>query len=75
MIEDRPEYLLPIKGYSNLFRDDNTGMIVSINSHTSSHYKRLREKKLQEKQEIKELKSDVRDIKSLLNKLLEKING
>lgn len=75
MIEDRPEYLIPIKGYSNLFRDDTTGMIVSINSYASSHYKRLREKKLQEKQEINELKSDVRDIKSLLNKLLEKING
>ena len=51
MIHDRPDNLVPIKGHNNLFRDDNTGMIVSINNHTSSHYKRVREHKRQEKQE------------------------
>lgn len=74
-MNDNPDHLIPIKGHNNLFRDDNTGMIVSINNHTSAHYKRLRDKKLKEKQEMDSLKSEVSDIKSLLNKLLEKING
>jgi len=75
MTHDRPDNLVPIKGHNNLFRDDNTGMIVSINNHTSSHYKRVREHKRQEKQEIARLKSDVTEIKSLLNQLIEKLNG
>ena len=46
---DNPDHLIPIKGHNNLFRDNNTGMVVSINNHTSKHYKRIREKKIDER--------------------------
>ena len=72
---DNPDHLIPIKGHNNLFRDNNTGMVVSINNHTSKHYKRIREKKIDERREINSLRSEVGEVKSLLNKLLEKING
>ena len=75
MMTETPDNLTPVKGHSDLFRDNDTGMIVSINRYSSAHYKKIREQKLKEKQEIEALKSDVGDIKSMLKKLLEKING
>lgn len=74
-MNDNSDHLTPIKGHNNLFRDNNTGMVVSINNHTSEHYKRIREKKINERQEMDSLRSEVSEVKSLLNKLLEKING
>ena len=75
MMEAPEKHLTPVKGHNNLFRNENTGMIVSINNHSSSHYKRLRKNKLKERQELDELKAEVGDIKSMLKQLLEKING
>ena len=75
MIEAPEDYLTPVKGHNNLFRNENTGMIVSINNHNSDYYKRMRQGKLKEKQELDNLKSEVSDIKSMLKQLLEKING
>jgi len=69
-------YLKPVKGYNDLLRDENTGMIISINKHDAEHYKRVRATKIKQNQEIEDLKSDVSDIKAMLKKLLEnQING
>jgi len=75
MIEAPEDYLIPVKGHNNLFKNKNTGMVVSINNHNSAHYKRARQNKLKERQELDNLKSEVSDIKSMLKQLLEKING
>jgi len=64
--------LTRVQGHPDLMRDEDTGMIISINKHKSSHYKNVREQKIRERQEIEELKSDVSQIKSLLTQLLEK---
>ena len=75
MMKAPEDYLTPVKGHNNLFRNENTGMVVSINNHNSAHYKRVRQNKLKERQELDNLKSEVSDIKSMLKQLLEKING
>lgn len=70
------ENLSRVQGHDDLYRDDNTGMIISINKHDASHYKNIRAQKIKEKQELETLKSDVNDIKAMLQQLLEnKTNG
>lgn len=75
MMKSSQNYLTQVRGHNNLFRNEATGMIVSINKHSSSHYKKQRELKMKEKKELAELKTEVGDIKSMLKQLLEKING
>lgn len=67
--------LIKVDGYPDLMRDQDTGMIISINKHKSSHYKNVREQMKRERQELEQLKSDVSEIKSLLTKLLENANN
>jgi hypothetical protein len=65
--------LIPVEGHSHLYRDENTGAI--INADDSSYQSYIRSKKLREneKREIEEMKSEIKDIKNMLSKIVEKL--
>jgi hypothetical protein len=63
--------LIPVKDNPDLARDAQTGMIVNINKNKHKQHLELIERKKKEKEEIQALKSDVQEIKMLLQKMLE----
>ena len=62
---------IPVKDHPDLVRDPNTNMILNINKSKTRQKKLEAEQRSKERQEIAELKSDVNEIKSLLQKLIE----
>jgi len=65
------ERYVPIKGHSDFVRDEKTGMIMNINKNKARRQKILIDEKRKEREEIDELKSDVQEIKAMLQQLLE----
>jgi len=63
--------LIPVEGYPNLVRDERTGIILDINKSKAEQYRRLRDKKMKEKSEVQALRSEVQELKTMLQKLLE----
>jgi len=63
--------LLPVEGHPDLARDPRTNAIVNINKDKADHRRKAREARLKEKEEFEQVKSDVQDIKAMLQKLLE----
>jgi len=62
---------VPVKDHPDLVRDMNTGMILNINKSKTKQKKLEAAQRQQERQELDELKSDVSEIKMMLQKLLE----
>ena len=60
------EDLIPVEGHSNLFRDKNTGAIVNTDSSGYAQYKKLKQRRQTEREELDILKKDIEEIKSLL---------
>jgi len=63
------EDLIPVEGYSSLFRDRFTGAIVNTDKSAYANYIRMKEQKQREKDELNQIKSDIEEIKSLLKEL------
>ena len=63
------EELIPVEGHSNLFRDKNTGAIVNTDSSGYAQYKKLKQRRQTEREELDILKKDIEEIKSLLKEL------
>jgi len=63
------EDLIPVEGYSNLFRDRFTGAIINTDKSAYSNYIRMKEQKQREKDELSKIKNDIEEIKSLLKEL------
>tara|TARA_R110000822_G_scaffold101565_1_gene227720 strand:- start:176 stop:397 length:222 start_codon:yes stop_codon:yes gene_type:complete len=63
--------VIPIEGYPDLVRDVKTNAIININKDKADQRQSARELRLQEKREFEQVKSDVQDIKAMLQKLLE----
>ena len=64
---------IKVEWHPNLVRDKNSGVILNINK-TELEANRIRKQKQREKDnEIEQLKNDVSEIKSMLNKLVEKL--
>tara|TARA_B100000003_G_scaffold153895_1_gene139196 strand:+ start:7406 stop:7621 length:216 start_codon:yes stop_codon:yes gene_type:complete len=61
--------LIPVEGHSNLFRDRNTGAIVNSDSSGYSQYKKMKQRRQTEREELDTLKKDIDEIKSLLKEL------
>lgn len=62
--------MIPVEGYKNLFRDENTGAIVSTDTVGYSQYIKMREERKKQRQEIENLKNEMTEIKFLLGELL-----
>ena len=63
------EDLIPVEGHSNLFRDKNTGAIVNTDSSGYTQYKKLKQRRQTEREELDTLKKDIDEIKSLLKEI------
>lgn len=67
--------MIPVEGNQNLYRDADSGAIVSTDNHGYSQYISQRERRKREQEEIKLMKEELNEIKSLLYKLLSKENN
>ena len=73
--------LLPVEGKPGLARDPNINFVHNINSATEIEMVRSRKKLLkaskqdteQLKRDISDMQSEMKDIKSLLNQILEQL--
>lgn len=65
--------MIPVEGHKNLFRDENSGAIVNLNSYEYNQYLKLKKQKNDEKNEIDSLKKDVEEIKKMLMEITSRI--
>ncbi|MBU46043.1 MAG: hypothetical protein CMD28_01305 [Flavobacteriales bacterium] len=64
--------MIPVEGHKNLYRDEDSGAIINHDNQGYRQYLQLKNKKLTEEEEIKRLRSDIDEIKSLLYEVLNK---
>ena len=64
-----------VEGHTNLFKDEQTGVITNNNNSDRQRYqlaKKQAQKNMESQEEIKDLKEEINDIKSLLRQLINK---
>ena len=64
-----------VEGYSNVFKDVNTGVITNNNNSDRDRYrlaKQQAKKNIESQDEIKELREEIGEIKDLLKHLINK---
>ncbi len=64
--------MLSVEGHKHLYRDEKSGAIINYDTQGYQQYINLKNKKNEEQEEIKRLRSDIDEIKSLLHKVLNK---
>jgi len=64
--------MIPVQGHKHLYRDENSGAIVNNDSKGYSQYIAMRDKRKNEENELKRLRSDIDEIKFLLKEVLNK---
>ena len=64
--------MIRVDGYSHLYRDEESGAIINSNSVEYSNRLRSISSIENEKNELKQMKSEIDELKVLLKKLLEK---
>ena len=64
---------LKVDGYPNLRKDKVTGVIHNINKKEIESNKRKKAKSREQEKDIDDLKNEVSEIKTMLNKILEKL--
>ena len=64
---------IKVEGHPNLVRDKNSGVILNINKSELNANRIRKEKQREKDNKIEQLKNDVSEIKSMLNKLVEKL--
>ena len=62
--------MIKVKGYQNLYRDENSGAIINTDSMAYNQYVNSLEQRNLQKKEISDIKNDIDEIKSLLRNLL-----
>ncbi len=62
--------MIPVKDHKNLYRDEESGAIISTDSIGYAQYMKTRSKKRIERDEIEEIKSDIAEIKGLLKEIV-----
>lgn len=66
--------VIPVEGHQNLVRDAHTGAILNINTKSLEDARIAKQRRREERQEIEKMKSDISEIKQLLQMLVNK-NG
>lgn len=59
--------MIPVEGYSGLYRDEGSGGIINCNDNEYNEYIRAKQNKLIKEQELKDMKAEIEELKSLLN--------
>ena len=63
--------LIPVDGHPGLARNKATGAIVNINSNEMAQARKRKKISRDRQLELTQLKSDVAEMKNMLNKILE----
>lgn len=63
--------MIPVEGHKNLFRDEKTNAILNCNEIQYQEYLRIKNTKINEKDELDKIRTELDEIKSLLKDLLK----
>lgn len=63
--------MIKVEGHTNLFRDEESGAIMNLDTAGYQEYIKKRNAKLKEKEEISNLKNEISEIKSMLKQILK----
>jgi len=66
---------IKVEGHNKLYRDEQTQAIINKDKDEYDSYILRRNKLKREREEIKNLKNEVSDLKKLITTLIEKIDG
>ena len=67
--------LRKVKDHSGLARDMQTGAIMNINKDDIAAARKRKLERRKKEQEFEDLKNEVGDIKNMLTKIIEKLDG
>jgi hypothetical protein len=62
--------MIKVEGHNNLFRDEESGAIMNLDAAGYQEYIKKRNLKNKEREEIKNIKTEIDEIKSMLQQLL-----
>ena len=66
---------IKVKGHANLARTGVYGSIVNINKEEIQAARKRKLERKQKEKDFEDLKNEVGDIKNMLNKIIEKLDG
>tara|TARA_B100001248_G_C27397174_1_gene466414 strand:+ start:1598 stop:1819 length:222 start_codon:yes stop_codon:yes gene_type:complete len=66
---------IKVEGHSSLVRDLDTGAILNINKDEINAARKRKLERRHKEKEFEDLKNEVGDIKNMLNKIIEKLDG
>ena len=66
---------LKIEGHEGYVKNPNNGVVLNVNSEEIKAARKKKALRKQQEEDINNLKNDVSDIKSMLTKIVEKIDG
>jgi len=64
-----------VEGHKNFVRDRRSGAIINTNREEIEAAKKRKAEKLNKDKELNDLKDEVSDIKKMLTKIVEKLDG
>ena len=59
--------MIPVEGHKHLYRDEKSGAIVSSDSQGYLQYKKMREQRKYQENEINRLREEIDELKSLIS--------
>lgn len=62
--------MIRVKGYPNLYRDENSGAIINCDNNSYNQYINSLNNRKNQKKEIEELKSEIKNLKLLMMEFL-----
>ena len=66
---------IKVDGHSGLVRDTSTNAILNINKDEITAARKRKLERRKKEQEFEDLKNEVGDIKNMLTKIIEKLDG
>jgi len=66
---------IKVDGHNGLVRDTSTNAILNINKDEISAARKRKLERRKKEQEFEDLKNEVGDIKNMLTKIIEKLDG
>ena len=67
--------MIKVEGHKNLFRDEKSGAIIDMDNRAYASYMASKNRKLDQKAELDEMKKDIDEIKTLLKQLANQITS
>tara|TARA_B100000214_G_scaffold133313_1_gene94818 strand:+ start:369 stop:578 length:210 start_codon:yes stop_codon:yes gene_type:complete len=65
---------IKVKNSGSLYRDEESGAILNCSDSEYDNYLKLKQKKMQEANEMDKLKDDVDELKSMMKLILSKLD-